>query len=63
MRFTVGLKFDSKATHVTVTGDDALGAALKVKAEHPQARIMYVRPTNRRGDSRHPALAVRTGLH
>ena len=29
-------------------------AALKVKAERPEAAIMYVRRLNRRGDTRHP---------
>ena len=37
-----------------VEAEDALIAALKVKTEHPEARIMYVRPQNRRGDARHP---------
>ena len=54
MRFTVGLKLKSKADHIVVDAEDALIAALKVKAEHPEARIMYVRPSNRRGDARHP---------
>lgn len=63
MRFTVGLKCDGKASHVTVAGDDALVAALKVKTEHPSARITYVRPMNRRGDARHPALDVMNELH
>lgn len=58
MRFTVGLKLDGKARHVTVAGEDALAAALKVKAEHPGAHIIYVRPMNRRGDARHPATDV-----
>ncbi|MGH8337333.1 MAG: hypothetical protein ACRETL_11060 [Gammaproteobacteria bacterium] len=55
MQFIVGLKLNSKTQHVVADGDDALVAALKVKAEHPDAQIMYVRPMNRRGDSRHPA--------
>jgi hypothetical protein len=54
MRFTVGLKLKSKADHIVVDAEDALIAALKVKTEHPEARIMYVRPSNRRGDARHP---------
>jgi hypothetical protein len=33
-------------------------AALKVKSESPTARITYVRPQNRRGDARHPPLAL-----
>lgn len=56
MQFTVGLKLLGRARHVTAEGSDALVAALKVKAEHPDAQIMYVRPKNRRGDIRHPAL-------
>jgi hypothetical protein len=54
MQFTVGLKLKGKADHFVVDAEDALIAALKVKAEHPEARIMYVRPKNRRGDARHP---------
>ena len=54
MRFTVGLKLKSKADHVVVDAEDALIAALKVKMDQPEARIMYVRPSNRRGDARHP---------
>jgi len=54
MRFTVGLKLKTKADHVVVDAEDALIAALRVKSEHPDARIMYVRPSNRRGDARHP---------
>jgi len=54
MRFTVGLKLKGKAEHTAVEAEDALIAALKVKAKHPDARIMYVRPQNRRGDARHP---------
>lgn len=55
MRFTVGLKLKAKADHIAVEAEDALIAALKAKTEHPEARIMYVRPQNRRGDARHPA--------
>ena len=55
MRFTVGLKLKGKADHTVVDADDALIAALKVKSKHPEAQIMYVRPSNRRGDARHPA--------
>lgn len=42
--------------HVLVDAEDALIAALKAKAEHSEASIMYVRPQNRRGDTRHPPL-------
>jgi hypothetical protein len=57
MNFTVGLKHKGKVNHVVVDAEDALIAALKAKAEHPEALIMYVRPQNRRGDARHPPLA------
>jgi hypothetical protein len=56
MRFTVGLKLEGKVDHLVVDAEDALIAALKVKAERPDALIMYVRPQNRRGDARHPPL-------
>jgi hypothetical protein len=54
MRFTVGLKLKSKSDHIVVEAEDALIAALRVKADQPEARITYVRPSNRRGDARHP---------
>jgi hypothetical protein len=54
MRFTVGLKRQGKAEHIVLDAEDALIAALKVKAEKPDAAITYVRPANRRGDTRHP---------
>jgi len=62
MRFTVGLKLKSKAEHIVVDAEDALIAALKVKTDQPEARIMYVRPSNRRGDARNPPqrLAAKT---
>ena len=43
MQFAVGLKLKTKSEHVIVDAEDALIAALKVKAEHPEAVIMYVR--------------------
>jgi hypothetical protein len=55
MQFTVGLKLKSKTDHTVVEAEDALIAALKVKSRHPDARVTYVRPANRRGDARHPA--------
>ena len=58
MRFTVGLKQKGKAAHLVLDAEDALIAALKIKADHPDARIMYVRPANRRGDARHPPHAL-----
>ncbi len=56
MKFAVGLKHKGKGNHVVVHAEDALIAALKAKTEHPEALIMYVRPQNRRGDTRHPPL-------
>lgn len=55
LRYAVGFKVDGKTDHVTVDAEDALVAALKVKAERPDALITYVRRENRRGDTRHPA--------
>lgn len=63
MPFTVGYKRQAQTRHVIVDAEDALVAALKVKAEHADARIMYVRPQNRRGDARHPAFELRPDLH
>jgi hypothetical protein len=54
MLFAVGLKLETKSEHVIVEAGDALIAALKVKAERPEASIMYVRIQNRRGDTRNP---------
>ena len=53
--YTVGLKLHGKLDRVFVDAEDALIAALKVKAEHPSALISYVRRQNKRGDARHPA--------
>ena len=58
MQFTVGLKLKGKANHTTVEAEDALMAALKVKTRHPEARLTYVRPQNRRGDARNPVLQL-----
>ena len=58
MRFTVGFKLKTKQDHIVIEAEDALIAALRVKTEHPEARIMYVRPSNRRGDARHPPHTV-----
>jgi hypothetical protein len=63
MNFTVGLKLNGKVNHVLVDAEDALVAALKAKAEHPEASIMYVRPQNRRGDARHPPLGRAKDRH
>ena len=53
--YTVGLNLKGKSDRIFVDAEDALIAALKVKAEHPDAIITYVRRQNRRGDTRHPA--------
>jgi hypothetical protein len=55
VQFTVGLKLKGKTDHIAVAAEDALVAALKVKTEHPEAIITYVRQQNRRGDTRHPS--------
>ena len=53
-QFMVGVSAEGKADRIVVDAEDALVAALKVKAERPEATIMYVRRLNRRGDTRHP---------
>jgi hypothetical protein len=63
MKFTVGLKHKGRVHHVVVDAEDALIAALKAKAEHSDAMIMYVRPQNRRGDARHPPLEPTKDKH
>jgi hypothetical protein len=63
MQFTVGLKLNGKMDRIVVDTEDALIAALKVKTEHPDAVIMYVRPQNRRGDARHPSHALSEDTH
>ena len=49
-----GLRVEGKADRMLVDAEDALIAALKAKADQPGATIMYVRRSNRRGDTRHP---------
>jgi hypothetical protein len=61
--FTVGLKLKGKTDHIAVDAEDALIAALKVKTQHPEAVITYVRQQNRRGDARHPAHALVENAH
>src|ERR1700687_1462776 len=63
VRFTVGLKLKGKTDHIAVDAEDALIAALKVKTEHPEAVIPYVRQQNRRGDARHPSHALVEDIH
>jgi hypothetical protein len=59
MQFAVGLKADGTSEHTVVEAEDALIAALKIKALRPEATIMYVRRANRRGDTRNPANTLR----
>ncbi len=54
MKFAVGFKLNGKADHVVVDAEDALIAALRVKAQRPEAAITYARRQNKRGDARHP---------
>jgi hypothetical protein len=54
LRYAVGIKVRNKADQVAVEAEDALVAALKVKAAQPEAAITYVRKQNARGDRRHP---------
>ena len=59
--YTVGLVAKGKADRVAVVAEDALIAALRVKAERPDATITYVRRQNRRGDARHPSTRLPQG--
>jgi len=54
LEFTVGMNIAGVRRSVTVSAEDALIAALKVKHKNPEATINYVRRSNRRGDRRHP---------
>jgi hypothetical protein len=51
LEFTVGINIAGERRTVTVSAEDALIAALKVKQRNPQATINYVRRSNRRGIS------------
>ena len=53
MKFAVGYKLNGKSGHEIVDAEDALVAALRVKAERPEAAITYARRQNKRGDARH----------
>ena len=55
MKFAVGFKLNGRTDHAIIDAEDALIAALRVKAEHPEAAITYARHANKRGDARHPA--------
>jgi hypothetical protein len=52
--YVVGIRTGNKADQISVEAEDALVAALKVKAARPAAAITYVRKQNVRGDRRHP---------
>ena len=52
--YVVGIRTGNKADQISVEAEDALIAALRVKAAHPDAAITYVRKQNVRGDRRHP---------
>ncbi|HEY1545304.1 MAG TPA: hypothetical protein VGG01_23130 [Xanthobacteraceae bacterium] len=54
MKFAVGYKLNGKTAHVIIEAEDALIAALRLKAQRPAAAIIYARPQNKRGDARHP---------
>jgi hypothetical protein len=54
MRYMVGIRIGRKAGGIALDAEDALIAALKVKQEHPDAMITYVRKHNVRADRRHP---------
>ena len=58
LEFTVGVNIEGERRTVTVSAEDALIAALRVKHQEPQATINYVRRSNRRGDRRHPHRSV-----
>ena len=58
LEFTVGMNIAGVRQSVTVSAEDALIAALKVKHEKPEAMINNVRRSNRRGDRRHPHMAI-----
>lgn len=51
--YIVGLRIGSRSKVLTTEAEDALIAALKIKHDHPDAAISYVRKSNRRGDRRH----------
>ncbi len=49
LEFTVGMNIAGAPAKRDRTGEDALIAALKVKRQHSEASINYVRRSNRRG--------------
>jgi hypothetical protein len=54
LQYAVGVRISNRTDQIAVEAEDALIAALKVKAAHPEAAITYVRKRNVRGDRRHP---------
>ena len=62
LQFIVGIKLKGKTDHIVVAAEDALIAALRLKVEHPDATVSYVRRMNRRGDARHLAHALGEGV-
>ena len=50
--YIVGLRLGKRSDVLTIEAEDALIAALKVKHNHPEALISYVRKSTRRGDRR-----------
>jgi hypothetical protein len=54
LQYVVGTRIGNRADQISVEAEDALIAALKVKAAHPDAAVTYVRKQNARGDRRHP---------
>ena len=54
MQYVVGIRVSNKADQISIEAEDALIAALRVKAAHPEAAVTYVRKQNARGDQRHP---------
>jgi len=54
LRYAVGIRTGGKADQISIEAEDALIAALKVKAAHPDAAVTYVRKRNARGDRRNP---------
>jgi hypothetical protein len=58
LQYIVGIRRGKQTDHVVVAAEDALIAALKVKATAVEAMITYVRRVNRRGDARHQPHAL-----
>ena len=52
--YIVGFRQGKRSEVLTIEAEDALIAALRVKHNHPEAIIYYVRKSNRRGDRRNP---------